>query len=60
MQAHRISPRAVVVILNIATILYHKLERRQEGLRYYRDAVRIDPARWAKLPREIRGIVDSP
>jgi len=60
MQAHRISPRAVVVIHNIASILYHKLDRRQEGLRYYRETVRLEPKRWAKLPKDIRAIVNSP
>ncbi len=58
-KAIQYDPGAIVVMHNLGMILYYELDRKPEALRYFKETVRKDRQRWAKLPSEIRVAVDS-
>ena len=55
-----IDPRQVAIWNNKGTLLYFHLARQDEGLRCFKEVVRLDPPRWFKLPEVIRAQIAAP
>jgi len=58
-QALALDPKAIPIWHNKGMLLYHKLGRPADGVRCFKEEVRLDPKRWFELPSEIRLQVDQ-
>ena len=59
-RALAIDPKDVKVLLARGQILYERMERPDEGLAAFRQAIAIDPKKWGELPERAKKRVDRP
>jgi tetratricopeptide (TPR) repeat protein len=52
-------PGALPIMHNLGMILYYELDQKAEAVQLFRETIRRDRARWAKLPSDIRRAVDA-
>jgi len=59
-KALQIDPRQVAIWNNKGMLLYFHLGREDEGLRCFKEVVRLDRTRWFKLPEAVRARIPAP
>ena len=59
-KALALDPRQVAIWHNKGVLLFFHLDRQDDGLRCFKEVVRLDPKRWFKLPEAVRARIPAP